>query len=173
MFDAPIYQGTKRLRAAPMTKAAYCAHRGWSVPADEDPDELGYLVEYLDGGPAQAGAPTMHQGYISWSPKSVFDGAYRPCDTHLDRMHIEHDQLTERLDKLEVFVGGAVFNLLPAMEQEVMRIQLSAMRNYWRALGLRLDMAGEPMPEQERPGKSQGPGVFVRDEPVMDTSAFK
>ena len=69
------YIGVKRINAVPMTREEYCELRGWSVPADENPDDRGYLVEYVDGGPAN------HPGfanYISWSPEDVFDGAYRP-----------------------------------------------------------------------------------------------
>ena len=66
--------GTKLLLAKPMNKQDYCAYRGWAVPADEDPKEAGYLVEYTDGGKANHPA---HRGYISWSPATVFKNAYR------------------------------------------------------------------------------------------------
>lgn len=39
-------------------------------------EEDGYLVEYKDG-------------YKSWSPKSVFEEAYKPFETFLDRMKVE------------------------------------------------------------------------------------
>lgn len=67
--------GTKLINASPMTREAYNHLRGWTVPADENPADDGYLVEYLDGGrPNVAG----FAGYVSWSPKDVFDRAYRP-----------------------------------------------------------------------------------------------
>ena len=69
------YEGTKRVHAHPMNRGEYNAYRGWEVPADENPDDLGYLVEYLDGGKSNHAA---HAGYISWSPKAQFDAAYRP-----------------------------------------------------------------------------------------------
>jgi hypothetical protein len=46
--NMPLYQGTKQLRAKPMSKVTYCDLRGWGVPPDEDPHEAGYLVEYQD-----------------------------------------------------------------------------------------------------------------------------
>lgn len=70
-----FHYGTKAVLATPMDKGHYCAHRGWPLPADEDPDELGFLVEYLDGG--EANHPD-HKGYISWSPATVFNDAYQP-----------------------------------------------------------------------------------------------
>lgn len=69
------YYGTKRITATPMTRGEYNAYRGWTVPADEDPNDEGYLVEYTDGG--RSNHPG-HIGYISWSPKDVFEQSYRP-----------------------------------------------------------------------------------------------
>lgn len=69
--------GTKIVNMKPMTRGEYNAFRGWAVPADENPSDEGYLVEYLDGG-----APnTPHfAGYVSWSPKAQADAAYRAID---------------------------------------------------------------------------------------------
>lgn len=68
------FVGTKRLKAAPMTRGAYNDYRGWTLPADEDGEDAGYFVEYLDGGKAN---DDRHAGYISWSPADVFDAHYR------------------------------------------------------------------------------------------------
>lgn len=67
------YIGVKAINARPMTRAEYNHYRGWDVPADEVASDEGYLVEYIDGG--QANHPD-HSGYISWSPKDVFDRAH-------------------------------------------------------------------------------------------------
>ncbi len=69
------YYGTKRLKAIAMTRGAYNDYRGWIIPPDEDPEEAGYLVEYQDGGKLN---DSRHAGYISWSPKDVFELAYQP-----------------------------------------------------------------------------------------------
>ena len=75
MTEMKSYIGTKQVRGAPMSRSNYNALRGWTVPADENPSDEGYLVEYLDGG-----APNHKDfaGYISWSPKKQFEDAYRP-----------------------------------------------------------------------------------------------
>lgn len=70
--------GTKLINATPMTRLAYNEFRGWTLPADENGDDAGYLVEYTDGGKANT---TQYAGYVSWSPNDVFDKAYRPCDS--------------------------------------------------------------------------------------------
>ena len=68
------YEGTKRVYARPMNRGDYNTYRGWEVPADENPADDGYLVEYLDGGKSNHAA---HAGYISWSPKDVFERSYK------------------------------------------------------------------------------------------------
>lgn len=70
------YIGTKVIQATPMTRQAYNDLRGWTLPADEDGNDAGFLVEYEDGG--KANVPGF-AGYVSWSPADVFQRAYRPC----------------------------------------------------------------------------------------------
>lgn len=71
------YIGTKVIHALPMTRKAYNDYRGCELPANEDGADEGYLVEYVDGGRAN---DSRHFGYISWSPKDVFERAYRPVE---------------------------------------------------------------------------------------------
>lgn len=61
------YIGTKLLLAVAMNLGDYNLKRGWTIPANEDPLKEGYQVEYPDG-------------YISWSPKEVFEESYRETD---------------------------------------------------------------------------------------------
>ena len=70
-----LHIGTKLIYAHPMNRAAYNALRGLELPPDENGDDAGYLVEYIDGG--KANHPD-YEGYISWSPADVFERAYRP-----------------------------------------------------------------------------------------------
>lgn len=69
--------GTKMINAVPMTRAEYNDFRGWQLPEDENGEDAGYLVEYLDGGKPNT---SQYAGYVSWSPKEQFDKAYRPTD---------------------------------------------------------------------------------------------
>ena len=72
------YIGTKRLFAKPMNRLEYVTYRGWDLLADENGADEGYLVEYInDGGQHNH---DEHLGYISWSPKAVFEVAYQPID---------------------------------------------------------------------------------------------
>ena len=68
------YIGTKIINATAMNRADYNTLRGWQLPADENGEDAGYLVEYVDGG--KANHPD-YDGYVSWSPEDVFNRAYR------------------------------------------------------------------------------------------------
>ena len=74
------YVGIKHIEAKPMTRQKYNDFRGWQLPADENGADEGYLVEYLEGGKANT---TAFEGYVSWSPKEVFEKAYRPKGSDL------------------------------------------------------------------------------------------
>ena len=71
------YIGVKEINAKPMKRAVYNVARGWTLPADENGDDDGYLVEYIDGGKANT---TAYAGYVSWSPSDVFERSYKPMD---------------------------------------------------------------------------------------------
>ena len=60
------YVGTKMLEARPMNRGEYNEYRGWTIPANENPNDEGYLVKYQDG-------------YESWSPKDIFEESYKDC----------------------------------------------------------------------------------------------
>jgi len=78
MTDHKVFYGTKKIAATPMTRLAYNDFRGWTLPEDEKGDDAGYLVEYLDGiSPSNT---KEYSGYVSWSPKEVFESAYQPLD---------------------------------------------------------------------------------------------
>ena len=62
------YIGTKIIEAVPaIRKGGKVYEEGWPIPKSMDPTEDGYKVRYPDG-------------YESWSPKGVFEEAYRPTD---------------------------------------------------------------------------------------------
>lgn len=62
------YIGTKIIEAVPaIRKGGKVYEEGQPIPKSMDPTEEGYKVRYPDG-------------YESWSPKDVFEDAYRPTD---------------------------------------------------------------------------------------------
>lgn len=65
-----------QVEAAPMTRGDYNKFRGWEIPANENPEDEGYIVHYPDG-------------YVSWCPKAQFEAAGRPCDGMTFGMAVE------------------------------------------------------------------------------------
>lgn len=72
-MKAKTYIGVKVLHAAPMTRAEYNKLRGWELPKDENAADEGYIVQYADQNETNVEG---FNGYVSWSPKKVFENAY-------------------------------------------------------------------------------------------------
>ena len=129
------YIGTKVIMAEPMTLAEAQKVLGREIkPATVEED--GYLVEYKDG-------------YKSWSPKSVFDEAYKPAETFLDRLAIEKHELTEKVDKLRKFLSSEDVQMKVGSFQFVrMTEQLEAMEKYLNILTRRIEDLKDEGPTQ-------------------------
>lgn len=88
------YIGTKIINATPMTRQEYNDFRGWKLPEDENGEDTGYLVEYVDGGPANT---PHYPGYVSWSPTEVFDKSYRATSGLSFGLAIEAAKMGKRI----------------------------------------------------------------------------
>ena len=123
------YIGTKVIMAEPMTMTEAQKVLGREIkPATVEED--GYLVEYKDG-------------YKSWSPKSVFDEAYASYNDFKDRLRIEHDELYDRLIKLNTALQKDGFREKVGDYQYKMMVkQASGMQEYYNALRNRMVDAG-------------------------------
>ena len=89
------YTGTKTVKAMPMTMGEAYERKllkNGVRPSECETDKTGYLVEYEDG-------------YQSWSPADVFEKAYKPSETRLDRLRIECDELRARSKELDAYLN--------------------------------------------------------------------
>ena len=101
-------------------------------------DDEGYLVEYTDGGKANT---PQYDGYVSWSPKDVFERAYKPIETPLDRIHIEHNELQEKYNKLVLFLGRKdAEDVVGYMQFALMEEQRVQMKDYLLTLRTRIEL---------------------------------
>ena len=119
------YVGTKVVHAIEMNRLDYCILRGWRVPADENPEDEGYLVQSTDGA-----EPNLKgfNGYVSWLTKTEFDRTYGdtkvvqesvPTTTFLQsRLFVERDELQEKTDKLNSFLKHTPATVLLTQEEE-------------------------------------------------------
>lgn len=123
------YTCIKSVKAEPCDLYTAQTALGRKFYKDDCDNMMGYLVEYEDG-------------YISWSPKSVFDKGYALTETHVDRMKFELAELTERIAKATraLYTPG----LMDSFEREQLSKQLEHMRDYAETLHGRI---AYPCPE--------------------------
>ncbi len=116
-----MYIGTKLINAEPMTRAEYNVFRGWELPADENGEDEGYLVEYLDGGKPNT---TTHAGYVSWSPKEQFDKAYRQTIGMPFGLAVEAMKMGKKVARAGWNGAGMFAYLVPGSQFKVNRATL-------------------------------------------------
>ena len=128
------YIGTKQIEAELMTLGDFVQETGKN-PYGKDIEkheetEQGYHVCYEDG-------------YESWSPKDVFEKAYKVADSFLDRLYIEHSDLIEKFEKCAVFVDSEKFR--EAIKEDypafLLSLQRELMGRYLQALSCRINIA--------------------------------
>ena len=154
-----MYVGTKVIAASTeMSRKEYCDYRGWKLPEDENGEDRVYLVEYEPDETSKSNHPN-HVGYISMSPKAVFEKAYRPVLTLNDikdkelglskydllpdfkkRILNEAVQLEDKINKLDEFIiSNKMFSELPKDEQTRLLQQCKAMQSYFSILVERIN----------------------------------
>ena len=116
------YIGTKNISAVPMNRADYNTYRNWVLPTNEDGADEGYLVEYADGGKAN---DSRHVGYISWSPKTQFEGAYRETTGLTFGLAIEAMKLGKRLTRSGWNGAGLWLEFIPTNGVDLQFIRMS------------------------------------------------
>ena len=138
------YVGTKIIEAKEMKLGDYNNYRGWKIPENENPKKEGYLVKYPDG-------------YESWSPKEIFEDAYRKYDEsklpatsvlmqsndYKERFKAEYKQLDIRYKGLEAMLkkwDAGELNFTPTCPRNIYNIQIRAMEEYLTVLETRAIM---------------------------------
>lgn len=95
------YVRMHQVGAEPMTRGDYNKKRGWELPANENPNDEGYIVSYPDG-------------YVSWCPNKQFEDAARPCDGMTFGMAIEAMKRGKKVCRKGWNGKGMYLWLLPA-----------------------------------------------------------
>ena len=98
--------GVKIVDATPMTREAFEAQEGRSVGGDIHGD--GYMVTY-------------ENGYRAWSPKSVFDAAYRQIDGMTFGLAIEALKMGKKVARAGWNGKGMFIFLIPGSTFKVNR----------------------------------------------------
>ena len=128
------YIGTKQVEAEPMNEY-HAIESGFARPKEDDSEYRGgYHVVYPDG-------------YNSWSPKDVFEEAYKAAETPLDRMKIELNELSDKMVKLSSFIGKEAFAGIDNDIKAMLLCQLDSMEEYARLLEIRFSRMSGRMAE--------------------------
>ncbi|MFB2890998.1 Gp49 family protein [Aeromonas veronii] len=98
---------------------------------------------HLDGPMLMVSGDCLITGVICSSKVRGVDGG-SPKPSHIERMRQEQEQLAERTGKLETFIPSETFKQLPHQEQNRMKRQLVAMREYLAVLNERIAAATNP-----------------------------
>lgn len=147
------YTGVKEILATPMNRKEYIDYRGWELPADENGDDEGFLVEYVQSETSPNQNHPAHAGYISWSPKDVFEESYISTDVlinktkafgeyepHQQRVIDELKDLTKKSFDLSNFIKTEFFTeRLDSEEQQRLKQQLIVMQTYESVLIQRIN----------------------------------
>tara|TARA_R110000764_G_scaffold234790_8_gene328896 strand:- start:118 stop:564 length:447 start_codon:yes stop_codon:yes gene_type:complete len=144
-----IYIGVKQIKAQVMNRLDYNKYRGWELPSDENGEDEGYLVEYLNSSTSNH---PNHEGYVSWSPKKELDDAYisiqdvepgammgKLIAPHEDRVISEYEALLSKCEKLNEFFVSDIYKVLTPDEQELLNKQYNAMICYKSILAARIE----------------------------------
>lgn len=133
------YKGTKEVYGFPMSRGDYNKYRGWNIPSNEDPLDEGYLVEYAKGGEPN---DQRHRGYISWSPKNVFEEAYKieKASTPQERVIQEQAELQIKLEALKKMLDKPKPNFLSQAQWDLMGEQHAYMWSYGNVLKKRIQL---------------------------------
>lgn len=128
------YIGTKEVSATPAWQIDGTIYPKDGVVPRSMNRKDGYKVVYEDG-------------YESWSPKDVFEKAYKPSETVLDRLKIERNELKERIEKIEALLENGINEVVKkagGVPQAVLLIlQDSYMVTYLKVLETRIDLMEE------------------------------
>ena len=123
------YKCNKEVKAVSMDMAEYAKLRGYDEP---NLNLEGYFV---------MNAP---DDYISWSPKDVFESGYRKSEDFIDRIKIELEELSERIEKLDKFVYDKRIKGEHIEHEYLLVTQLNIMRAYHNILEIRYVMLTQP-----------------------------
>lgn len=135
------YIGTKIVKAEPMTRGDYNNYRGWQIPADEDPMDEGYLMEY-------------ENGHEQWLPKEMFETDYIEYDKnklpatavvmistdYKERFKAEYAQLVIRYEGLKGMLkkwDDGTLEFEPTCPRSIYNMQIKAMSEYIAVLEAR------------------------------------
>lgn len=135
------YIGVKQVEAKPMTRNDYNDYRGWTVPADENPYDEGYLVKHSDNYESWIAKDEFEKTYNVVGVRSLNDSALLMVSTdYKDRFKAEYVQLKTRLKGLKTMLhnwDNGKLSFTPTCPRSTYDLQVEAMTKYLAVLEAR------------------------------------
>lgn len=135
------YIGVKQVEAKPMTRGEYNDYRGWTVPADENPADEGYLVKHSDNYVSWIAKDEFEKTYNVVGVRSLNDSALLMVSTdYKDRFIAEYIQLETRIKGLETMLNNwdkELLTFIPSCPRSTYNLQLEYMKKYLAILEAR------------------------------------
>lgn len=127
------FKAHHEISAQPMTLGQYNKLKGWDIPANEDPDEQGYLIVLVDKKPE-----ALELTDLTWCRKSIFDAKYSPSNTFEERLNVEYVDLLGRSVGLSTFIESGKIDALKTEHSAPLRVQSELMATYLVLLAHRI-----------------------------------
>lgn len=123
------YVASEIVKAILMTRKEYNDLRKCVVPADENPDDVGYVIVHTSSS----------NKYINWMPVEEFELIHKKADTFMDRMQIEIQDLETKLEKAQsAFDSADLYENTDCEDRMLLSMQITHMAAYLQALKLRM-----------------------------------
>lgn len=135
------YIGIKQVEAKPMTRGDYNDYRGWTVPADENPNDEGYLVKHSENYLSWIAKDEFEKTYNVVGVRSLNDSALLMVSTdYKERFKAEYVQLKTRIDNLKTMMHNwdmEQLSFIPSCPRSTYTLQLDFMTKYLAILETR------------------------------------
>lgn len=115
------YVTTNLVSAKPLTRLEYNQYRGWTLPENENGDDMGYLIEDKE---SKLVNDNRHTGYITWLPAQEFETKYQSLGDvenlppHFQRVIAEKVLLDGMLNRLSNFIESDIFETAVKCEND-------------------------------------------------------
>lgn len=135
------YIGVKQVEAKTITRGDYNDYRGWTVPANENPNDEGYLVKHSENYVSWIAKDEFEKTYNVVGVRSLNDSALLMVSTdYKDRFKAEYIQLKTRLEGLKTMLhnwDNEQLSFIPSCPRSTYDLQVEAMTKYLAVLETR------------------------------------
>ena len=135
------YIGVKQVEAKTITRGDYNDYRGWTVPANENPNDEGYLVKHSENYVSWIAKDEFEKTYNVVGVRSLNDSALLMVSTNYkERFLAEYIQLKTRLEGLKTMLhnwDNEQLSFIPSCPRSTYDLQVEAMTKYLAILEAR------------------------------------